>query len=150
MTIIIESASIQHLNVLYEIERRCFGREAFARKQIANLLTDYNSIGLIAKLDEKIVGFIIASIYVERNAPVGHILTIDVAPECRRMGIGFQLLSKIEGLFKEKGVRNCYLEVREDNQAALNLYMKLGYCKAGKIEGYYGNASGIHLRKALM
>jgi ribosomal protein S18 acetylase RimI-like enzyme len=46
-------------------------------------------------------------------------------------------------------LRECRLEVREDNAAALNLYQKLGYKKVGKLEKYYGEAHGLYLQKTL-
>jgi len=149
MTITIDDASTQNLDRLYEIERECFESEAFTKQQIAHLLTDYNSISLIAKVDDKIVGFIIAMMYIEREALVGHILTIDVSPPQRRKGIGLRLLQEVERMFKEKGVKLCYLEVREDNIVALELYQKLGYEQIGRLKRYYGNANGIYLRKVL-
>ncbi|MCL6578809.1 MAG: GNAT family N-acetyltransferase, partial [Candidatus Bathyarchaeota archaeon] len=80
MEVTIEDASIQHLDRLYEIEKECFDKEAFTKQQIAHLLTDYNSIGLVAKINDKIVGFVIGMLYIERTALAGHILTIDVSP----------------------------------------------------------------------
>ncbi len=65
---------------LHEIERECFKLEAFSKQQLFHLLVDYNSIGLIAKADDKIAGFIIGMIRIERNAMVGLILT----PTCPR------------------------------------------------------------------
>jgi ribosomal protein S18 acetylase RimI-like enzyme len=96
-----------------------------------------------------IVGFIIGMIHIERNALVGHILTIDVLPSHRRRGIAQMLLQKIEEIFKERGVKSCRLEVREDNVAALKLYQKLGYKKVARLEHYYGNVHGICFRKDL-
>lgn len=149
MTVTVEDASIIHLDRLYEIEMECFEKEAFTKKQIAQLLMDYNSVGLVAKEDDKILGFIIAIIYVDRNASSGHILTIDVSPAHRRKGIGQMLLQEIEKIFIAKSVRACHLEVREDNVAAISLYRKLGYQKIGKLKNYYGNAHGIYLKKVL-
>jgi ribosomal-protein-alanine acetyltransferase len=149
MTLTIEDASIQHLDKLYEIEMKCFEKEAFTKQQISNLLTDYNSIGLVAKIDGEIVGFIIGTIYPEKNSLIGHILTIDVSPTHQRKGIAQKLLKEIEKLFKEKSVKTCRLEAREDNIAALRLYRKLGYKKIARLKNYYGNAHGIHLRKDL-
>jgi ribosomal-protein-alanine acetyltransferase len=149
MTITIEDASIKHLDELYNIEMECFKREAFSKQHIANLLTDYNCISLVAKLNGMIVGFIIGMIHIERNALVGHILTIDVLPSHRRRGIAQMLLQKIEEIFKERGVKSCRLEVREDNVAALKLYQKLGYKKVARLEHYYGNVHGICFRKDL-
>jgi len=149
MKITIEDASIKQLDELYKIEMECFKREAFSKQHIANLLSDYNCISLVAKTNGKIVGFIIGMIHIERNALVGHILTVDVSPSHRRRGIAQRLLQKLEEIFKEKGVKSCRLEVREDNIAALKLYQKLGYKKIGKLENYYGDAHGIYFRKEL-
>lgn len=149
MAITIEDASIKHLDRLYEIEMECFTRETFTKQQIAQLLANPNSVSLIAKGDNKIVGFIIGMLSIEDNMLIGHVLTIDVSPSHRRKGVGIKLLHEIEKIFKDKQARICRLEVREDNVAALNLYRKLGYKKVAKLEYYYGEAHGILLEKFL-
>lgn len=149
MAITIEDASIKHLDRLYEIEMECFTREAFTKQQIAQLLVNPNSVSLIAKGDNKIVGFIIGMLSIEDNMLIGHVLTIDVSPSHRRKGVGIKLLHEIEKIFKDKQARICRLEMREDNVAALNLYRKLGYKKVAKLEYYYGEAHGILLEKFL-
>jgi len=149
MTLMIEDASLRHLDRLYEIETKCFNKEAFTKQQIASLLSDYNSVSLVAKENGEIIGFIIGIVYVERNSLTGHILTIDILPIHRRKGIAQSLLQKIEKIFKEKSVKACRLEVREDNIAALGLYQKLGYKKVAKLKNYYRNAHGIYLKKDL-
>jgi len=149
MTVTVEDASIRHLDRLCEIEMECFEEEAFTKRQIVQLLTDYNSVGLVARENDRILGFIIAMIYVDRNVLSGHILTIDVSPAHRQKGIGQMILQEIEKIFKTKGVKTSHLEVREDNVAAISLYTKLGYQKIGKLKNYYGNAHGIYLKKVL-
>lgn len=148
MQIAIENASLQDLDILWEIEKKCFETEAFTKEQIAQLLRG-NSISLVAKLNSQIVGFIIGTVYRERNALFGHVLTVDVLPEYHRKGIGLKLLQEMENIFREKNIKTCCLEVREDNIAALKLYKKLGYVKIGKLKNYYGNANGVYLRKFL-
>lgn len=147
MEIAIEDTAVRFLDKLYDIEKQCFEREAFTKQQIAYLLTDYNAIGLAARVNGEIAGFAIGRIDIVRNIPFGHILTVDIAPSYRRKGIAQKLLHEIEAIFKEKGVKECRLEVREDNAAALNLYQKLGYTKVGKLEKYYGDAHGVYLKK---
>jgi len=149
LTITIEGASINDLDRLCRIERQCFKEEAFTNQQIAHLLTDYSTISLVAKANGEASGFIIGTIYFERNAAVGHILTIDVSPMHRRKGTGTKLLTEIEKIFKQKDVQTCSLEVRDDNYAALSLYERLGYQRIGKLRNYYGKADGIYLRKTL-
>jgi len=149
MEVRIEDASVRFLDKFYEIERQCFEWEAFSKQQIAYLLTDYNAVGLVARVNGEIVGFIIGRIDIGRNMTFAHILTIDIEPSRRREGIAQKLLYEIEDIFKERGIKECRLEVREDNVAASNLYQKLGYKKVGKLEKYYGDAHGLYLRKTL-
>lgn len=148
--ITIEDASIRYLDRFYDIERECFRSEAFTRQQIANLLTHRNSVSLIAKDKDNIIGFAIAMIYFEGRDSTGHILTVDVCPSHRRMGVGTKLLLELENFFIEKGIKKCCLEVREDNAAALNLYKKLGYKKMRKLKNYYKNAHGILFEKTIL
>lgn len=150
MPIKIEDISIEYLDRLYEIEIECFKKEAFTKQQIAQLLQNSNTIGLVAKEYGEIIGFIIGVLSVEDNIVVGHILTIDVSPNYRRRGVGIRLLQEIERIFKNKQANLCRLEVKEDNVAALNLYRKLGYKKLKKLEHYYGDTHGILLEKSLL
>jgi ribosomal-protein-alanine N-acetyltransferase len=147
MEITIETATVRMLDALYELEKHCFKEEAFSKQQISYLLSDYSDIGLAARRNCEIVGFIIGRIDFVRNKPVGHIMTIDVAVAYRRKGIAKRLMLETESIFKNKGAVECVLEVREDNIAALGLYQKLGYLKAAVLENYYGKAHGLCLKK---
>jgi len=149
MDIKIESASIRLLDKLYEIEEQCFDQEAFTKRQISYLLTDYNTIGLVAKANNDMTGFVIAQVEVENDRVFGHIITVNVVPTYRRKGIGTKMLIEIESLLKQKGITECQLEVREDNSAALKLYQSVGYQKIGKLENYYGKKHGFNLKKTL-
>lgn len=149
MAITVEDASRKDLDQLYEIETECFRREAFTKKQIAQLLIDYNSISLLARHNGKAVGFIIGRISVKGEALAGHILTLDVLPAQRRRGIGRRLLQELESIFLQKSMSESYLEAREDNVAALRLYKRMGYERIGKLKGYYGDAHGVCLKKVL-
>jgi ribosomal-protein-alanine acetyltransferase len=149
MAVKIEDTSIRLLGKLYEIEKQCFGQEAFTKQQLTYLLTAYNAIGLAARVNSEIAGFAIARVDIGRNTSFGHILTVDIAPAYRRKGVAQKLLQEIEAIFREKGIKECRLEVREDNVAALNLYQKLGYKKVGRLEKYYGGAHGLYLQKTL-
>ena len=137
------------LSELCEIEKKCFKEEAFSRQQISYLLSEYNAISLIARVDGEIEGFIIGRIDLVRNQPIGHIMTVDVAPNFRRKGIGTKLMLEIEAYFKQKDVKECLLEVREGNYAAQGLYIKIGYQKVAMLENYYGKINGLYLRKNL-
>jgi len=149
MELTIANANTKLLNELFEIEERCFKQEAFTKRQIAYLITDYNTITLIAKVNDKILGFIMAHVEIEENTEYGHIITINVIPNCRRKGIAKKLIQEIENALKQKGINECRLEVREDNNPAIGLYQTLGYQKISIIEKYYGKKHGLYLKKNL-
>ena len=148
MELKIETATIKSLDALYHIELQCFNEEAFSKHQISYLLTDYNTIGLLAKSNADIAGFIIAQMESE-DKEFGHIVTLNIAPNFRHKGIATKLLLDIEGFLKQRGITECRLEVREDNNAAIKLYHKLGYQTMGKLERYYGKKHGVYLKKTL-
>ena len=149
MEVKIETATITLLDKLFKIEEQCFDQEAFTKRQISYLLTDYNTIALVAKTDSDIAGFIITQVEVEENTEFGHIITINVPPNYRRKGIATKLLQEIEALLKQKGISECRLEVREDNSQAIKLYQSLGYQTIGKLEKYYGKKHGLYFKKAI-
>lgn len=148
MELKIEAASIKNLDTFYRIELQCFKEEAFAKQQIAYLLTDFNTISLEAKTDAEIAGFIIAQIEYE-DREFGHIITLNIAPNYRKKGVATKLLNEVECYLRQRGVSECRLEVREDNHAAIKLYHKLGYQTVGKLERYYGKKHGFYLKKTL-
>ena len=148
MEIKIENASIKLLDRLYTIEEQCFNEEAFTKRQIAYLLTDYNTIALVAKADNEVAGFVIIQIELDNNE-FGHIVTLNIAPNYRHKGIATKLMQEIESLLKQRGVSECHLEVREDNNPAIKLYQKLGYQTMGKLDRYYGKKHGIYLKKTI-
>jgi ribosomal protein S18 acetylase RimI-like enzyme len=149
MDLKIETATIKVLDELYSLEEACFDQEAFSKRQIAYLLTDYNTVALMAKVEGSIAGFVIAQVEVEENTEFGHIITLNIAPKHRHQKIATNLLKEIEGILKRKGITESRLEVREDNHSAIKLYKTLGYQTVGKLEKYYGTKHGIYLKKNL-
>jgi ribosomal-protein-alanine acetyltransferase len=148
MEVKIETATPKLLDILFKIEQQCFDEEAFTKRQIAYLLSDYNTIALGAKNGAEVAGFVIAQVETD-EIEFGHIITLNVAPNFRHKGIATKLLGEMESLLKQRGIVECRLEVREDNHAAIKLYHKLGYQTLGKLERYYGRKHGLYLKKSL-
>ncbi len=149
MDIKIEDASLKHLDRLFEIEEQCFTKEAFTKQQISYLLTDYNTISLVAKVDNEIAGFVILQLESEDDVVFGHIVTLNVATKYRRKGIAQTMLHETENILKSRGITESRLEVKQDNSAAIKLYQRLGYREIGKLDHYYGKKHGLYLQKNL-
>jgi ribosomal-protein-alanine acetyltransferase len=150
MAIVVQKASVADLDALYMIEQRCFTREAWSKKQIATFLEDSDALNLTARANSEIAGFVIGLVNQYDGMKIGHIVTIDVLPNHRRKGMGMTLLTSIEQEFKKVGVKVSYLEVREDNLAAMRLYRKAGYVEVERLENYYSRGGhGVRLEKPL-
>ncbi len=66
-----------------------------------------------------------------------HISTLAVHPDCRRGGLGADLLSAALDLATQLGSDLATLEVRVSNEAAVNLYHKFGFRVVGRRPRYY-------------
>lgn len=142
MPITVRRATTKDLETLDKIEKECFTSEAFTKQHIAFLLENPHNIRLAAWKNNEIAGFIIGLIQNFNETRIGRVYTLDVAVKHRRKGIGLKLLNELEPVFIEKGVKNCYLEARTDNVAALELYRKHGYTEVKQLKDYY--SKGIH------
>lgn len=89
----------------------------------------------------------------ERGAPTGfvlaqaaadqaEILTFAVDPARQRHGTGRALLGALEAELARRGTRALYLDVGEDNNAALALYRGAGFAETTRRRDYYAHPSG--------
>jgi ribosomal-protein-alanine N-acetyltransferase len=81
---------------------------------------------------------------------VAHIITIDVAPERRRLGVGTLMLEEIERRLLAFGVSEINLETATDNEAGTAFWQRHGYRAIGVLEGYYlGKQDAYAMQKRL-
>jgi ribosomal-protein-alanine N-acetyltransferase len=101
---------------------------------------------LLAADGKEIGGFIVSSV----NAPLAHIVTLDVAQAHRRSGIGSLLLDAMEKKVAAQGVRTILLETAVDNEAAVAFWQRHGYRIEGVMKRYYlGRIDAYEMRKLL-
>jgi len=85
---------------------------------------------LVAVLSGSVVGFLVTRTV---SPGEGEILNIAVDPAFRRSGIGLILVETL----RSSSTETWFLEVRESNYAAINLYKTLGFRPIGRRENYY-------------
>jgi [ribosomal protein S18]-alanine N-acetyltransferase len=73
------------------------------------------------------------------------LLTIAVAPEARRRGLGRKLVSRFVYQAQLRGAERAFLEVAADNPAAIALYESAGFAAAGRRKGYYLTPDGLRV-----
>ena len=70
------------------------------------------------------------------------LLTIAVADQARRGGIGRRLLTAFLKEAAERGSATVFLEVAADNAPAIALYRAAGFAQTGRRRGYYAGPGG--------
>ena len=87
----------------------------------------------VYNLDGKIVGTIVAWLLVDE----AHIATIATHPDHRRQGIARNLLTYALRYMSREGAVTSFLEVRESNMPAQEMYREFGYEAVGLRKKYY-------------
>jgi [ribosomal protein S18]-alanine N-acetyltransferase len=142
----IRPASLADVPSLTELERLCFS-DPWSAAGIRETIQYETARTFVAEDENQIVGYVMARISGEE----GEILDLAVRPDLRRRGIGRQLLLSVWNALGSEGVRELYLEVRESNRAAIELYRGHGFRPVGLRPRYYRNPAedAIVLRAAL-
>lgn len=65
------------------------------------------------------------------------LLTLAVAPEARRQGVGASLAEEFASQARSLGAVQAFLEVASDNAPAQALYHRQGWVEAGRRRNYY-------------
>ena len=126
--------------------------EHYSNSFFMELLLDSPETFIVAENNNKIIGYIMCrveygfSILKKMSlARKGHVVSFAVLEEYRSKGIGKKLVEQsIEGM-KIKKCNESYLEVRTDNQEAINLYEGLGYSKIATLNAYYKDGKNAFL-----
>ena len=92
-------------------------------------------IMLVARADPggAVAGFIVSRLI----GPELHVYNVAVRPELRRRGVAARLLRTALEWGQRNGAHLAFLEVREGNSAAQNLYRGCGFAVAGRRCRYY-------------
>ncbi len=65
------------------------------------------------------------------------LLRLAVEPAERRQGLGRQLVEHGLARLRQEQIQACFLEVRKDNEPAIQLYNAMGFKRVGRRRGYY-------------
>lgn len=138
---------------LMEIDHACFVEGiAYPEEEMRYFLQRRSAITLVAANGEKIQGFVIADRFRPGRGArsMGQIITIDVAPESQKSGVGTLLLTSMEQELKRARCEFVSLEVAVDNAKAMRFYKKHGYSVLKVLPRYYLNSvDGLLMGKKL-
>ena len=136
----IDEAGVGDADILSEIHEQSFSR-GWGPDEFATLVAQRNVICLAARRigvlgARRTVGFIL----VRHASDEAEILSVAVTPASRGKGIGRRLVEEaMRRLYRER-INTLFLEVDEENDAAVSLYRALGFAEVGRRTGYYSQA----------
>ncbi len=147
----------KNLDEVVKINWTCLP-ENYDQSFFLSLFNHYPKIFVVANQAEKgVIGYIMGRVETGFSelkrfslTRKGHIVSIAVLPENRNKGVASSLLEKALEGYREYQVSEIYLEVRESNKIAIDLYKKFGFNISRQVKGYYrdGETSYVMTRLA--
>ncbi len=136
---------------LWQIDQLCFAPGiAYTQMELNGFIMKRNAITLVAEpapdeaaadstnAVERIAGYVLAHPVRRKYA---RIITLDILPEARRLGLATNLMNACEERLRSLGCTEIYLETAVNNEPGIRLYRKLGYEILRTIPDYYSSHS---------
>jgi [ribosomal protein S18]-alanine N-acetyltransferase len=133
MNVTFRKMTVEDIPAVIELDQKSFSLPWPERSFRFELTDNPASRCWVADLDGKVVGMIVVWLIVDE----AHVATLATHPDYRRQGIGKRLLAHALRHMIQDGARSSFLEVRESNRAAQEMYRKLGYEITGRRRRYY-------------
>lgn len=112
-----------------DIEERCF-ENAWTGDSFIRCLRQRTCIGMVAKLGDKVVGFMIY----ELHRKAYFVINFAVHPEFQRKGVGKAMVDKLFSKLSESRRSRILLEVREVNLNAQLFFKSQGFIAVGIVK----------------
>lgn len=140
----IREATIGDLEVILRLNKKLFDYETsfnteynldwtysdVGRNYFKKMIEDENEIALVAESEDKIVGYIVVSIYhhsFRKENPIAELDNMYIEEEFRGKGIGTQLVAEAKRQAKGKGATRLKVEAAAQNEKAISFYRACGF-----------------------
>ena len=105
----------------------------WCEEEFIRCLRQRNCIGMVAEVEDKVVGFMIYELHKNRL----HLLNFSVDPASRRCGIGLAMMEKLAGKLSIERRNRIMLEVRETNLEAQLFFKTFGFKAISVLRDFY-------------
>lgn len=133
MNLYIRKMTLEDIRAVVELDHISFSLPWPERSFRFELTDNPASRCWVAEADGRVVGMLVAWLFVDE----AHIATIATHPDYRRQGIARKLLTYALQSALREGAESSFLEVRESNVPAQDMYRKFGYVEVGRRKRYY-------------
>ncbi len=134
----LSEASTRDAASIAALHARAFHR-GWGEDEVAGLLLQPNVVTHRAMAGRTMAGFIMSRLAGDE----AEILSVASAPAWRGRGIARALLALHMRRLAGLGTRTLFLEVGENNAAALSLYARAGFAQVSRRENYYAEETGV-------
>jgi ribosomal-protein-alanine N-acetyltransferase len=147
MAVTLRSYEPHDFAALHRLDQACFPAGiSYSKTMLRYFLTLPSADCIVAADGKRVAGFILT----EENPPLAHIITLDVAKNDRRSGVGSRLLAESERNLALRGVRTILLETSIENEAGVAFWQRHGYRIEAVLKRYYlGRLDAYEMRKML-
>ena len=126
------------LDAVCALEARAY-EFPWSRAIIGGCITVPYRIWLGTRADEKVH---VCQAFLSITLDEAHILNVSVEPSLQGNGLGSQMLVHLIEDARGQGARQMFLEVRESNPAAIQMYINQGFNEVGRRRHYYPTVTG--------
>jgi ribosomal-protein-alanine N-acetyltransferase len=131
---------IYQISVLCELEHLCYPETmAYDICTMENFLREPGTLLLCEWRRGRLAGFQLS------DRIRGTIITIDIHPDYRRLGIARRLMHRTLQILKMAGIKNVMSQVAVNNAPSLMLHLKFGFKQRQRIRHYYQTGEDAYL-----
>lgn len=136
---------IKEAYALAGLHAACF-ETPWSADTFVELIQSPGVISVAAARGEQLLGVLVARV----AADEAELITVAVAPQAQRAGIGRALVQTACSLAAAAGAQRMFLEVAVENLAAAALYRALSFQAVGLRRGYYERPGGRAMDAAVL
>lgn len=148
-SVVIRAATADDLDVLDELEHRCFANDRLTRRRLSHWLKARH--GILLMLEDAQGAAAYGLVWLLKGTRLARLYSLAVDPRARGQGYGQKLLKALESAAAERGRVYMRLEVAKHNTTAIQLYEKEGYRVFGEYTDYYeDHDDALRMHKQIM
>jgi ribosomal-protein-alanine N-acetyltransferase len=129
----IRTASTGDITAILNLAAQAGNVARWSEAEYRRILAADAGYELVVAEQQQVIGFVIAHVI----GAEWEIENVAVALGWRRGGVGSALLNEVADRAARAGAKAIYLEVRESNSSARELYRRCGFREAGRRSAYY-------------
>lgn len=136
LTIKVEKMTKNDINSVIKIQEES-NLSPWSFEDYKDEISRENSFSVVAKIDNKTVGFLVGRLIAEDYC--AELYNIGVDANFRRKNVGNNLLKSFTKQCVDNNLEKIFLEVRESNQTAIEFYLKHDFAVISKRKNFYSN-----------